>query len=355
MVLEDIHWADVTRSTRSCGSSSSSGATPAGVAVARPSLDEQHPEWGDGPGDAVRLDLAARRTGYGRLVELILDRVTSLPPSLVELVVAHADGNPFYVEELIKTLVDERVIVVSATEPWTVAVSRLRGLAVPPTLAGVLQARLDALPGDERSTVQQASVVGRTFWDSAVVALLATDTTDIDVDDALDGVCERELVYRNDRSVFSGSEEYRFKHALLRDAAYDTVLLRDRRRLHAAAADWMEQRAVDRYEEHVALIAEHLALAEEPARAAPLFGRAAAKAAATGAVAAATSLYDRALRCYELVELDHGAEATQIRIDLSLNLDRAGGTRSPWSSSGWRRRTRPPWASASSKPSPAPT
>jgi predicted ATPase len=196
----------------------------------------------------------------------ILQLVDEPPEELVALVVDHADGNPFYIEELVKTLIDDGVVSTADDAVWKVDGDRLRGLSVPPTLAGVLQARLDSLSVEERNAVQHGSVIGRTFWDEAVATLLS-DGRDaaITVDGlvaTLDRVLDREIVRRAEPSGFAGCREFKFKHALLRDAAYETVLLRHRQRLHRLAAAWMERRAGDRVDEHVARIAEHLVRAE---------------------------------------------------------------------------------------------
>jgi class 3 adenylate cyclase/tetratricopeptide (TPR) repeat protein len=327
MLLEDVHWADRDSLDAVRQVVEQLQSTPLlVVAVARPTVDQQRPEWGDGPGDATRLDLVPLPDADAReLVGQIFRLVEQVPDSLVDLVVASADGNPFYVEELVKMLVEQGVVLVAADGPWSVDLSRLQGLSVPPTLAGVLQARLDALPQDERTALQHASVVGRTFWDEAVAALLESlGGNRGHVGAVLDGVRRRELVWRQDRSVFSDCAEYRFKHALLRDAAYETVLLRDRGALHAAAAAWMEQKAGDRIEEHLAAIAEHLALASDHRRAAEMFERAAEHATATGGLITACSLYRRCLECFAADGDDHGVAATRVRVDAARQLELIG-------------------------------
>ena len=92
---------------------------------------------------------------------------------MIDLVVSRSEGNPFYLEELIKMLIEDGVIVADA-DHWRVEHARLAEARVPPTLTGVLQSRLDALPPAERATLQQASVVGRVFWDAAVARLGAS-------------------------------------------------------------------------------------------------------------------------------------------------------------------------------------
>ena len=98
----------------------------------------------------------------------------------------------------------------------------------------------------------------------------------------LDAVRTKELVWPNERSTFSGVAEFKFKHALLRDVTYETVLLHDRRRLHGLAASWLQTRAAARLVEHLGPLAEHLFQAGDHLAAAMVLERAAASAVATG-------------------------------------------------------------------------
>ena len=240
-----------------------------------------------------------------------------LPAALVDLVVSNADGNPFYLEELVKMLIEEGVVQVRAGRALG------GGPVPPPGGVGTADAGRRApgparrAPGRQRTAVQHASVIGRTFWDDAVGALLTeTGPPAGEVGPILDRVRRRELVWRNDRSSFSGCAEYRFKHALLRDAAYETVLLRARAPLHAAAAAWMERRgAGDRIDEHLAPIADHLASAGEHARAASLYERAADKAVATGGIRPAITMYQRCLDCLALTGAQHGRAASHVHVE----------------------------------------
>ncbi len=106
----------------------------------------------------------------------VLQRVETVPDELVDLVVARADGNAFYVEELIKMLIDNGVIITSPDDDvWLVDLARLEPGAMPSTLTGVLQARLDTLDAADRRALQCAAVVGRVFWDDAVSAVTGDD------------------------------------------------------------------------------------------------------------------------------------------------------------------------------------
>ena len=175
LLLEDIHWADDDSLDTICHLVEHLDDLPLlVVAASRPTLDQRRPDWAAGPGTSRRIDLQPLSDADARgLVAEILRLVDDVPDALVDLAVAHSDGNPFYVEELVKTLLEEGVVQVASDGPWAVDLSRLRGVTVPPTLSGVLQARLDALPADERAALQHASVVGRTFWDDAIATLLS--------------------------------------------------------------------------------------------------------------------------------------------------------------------------------------
>ena len=299
MLLEDLHWADdsslnlidhiVTE-------------IPAAklllVCLARPALFERRPNWGEGREAYVHLTLKPLSRRQSRaLVGEILKKVEGIPDDLCDLIVDGAEGNPFYVEELIKMLIEEGVIV-CAEQAWWVELPRLKGLHVPATLTGVLQARLDSLPREARDVLQRASVVGRVFWDGAVAALAVGETQQPDaaqVAPLLDVLRERELVFRRERSTFSDAQEYIFKHLILHDVTYETVLLKLRRSYHKQVAQWLEANAGERVGEYAGLIAEHYERAGEGALTAHWLARVAEDAKQTGAFREAVRACERAL------------------------------------------------------------
>jgi hypothetical protein len=184
---------------------------------------------------------------------------------------------------------------------------RLTAFRVPPSLTGVLQARLDRLEPAERVVIQQASVVGRRFWDRAVARLgeisgATNDETGIAA--TLASLQRKELVFQRDTSTFAGCREYLFKHALLRDVAYESLLRRQRRSYHGAVADWLVETGGDRADEIAGLVGSHLELAGRAADAADHLARAAARATATFANDEAIRFYRRAL---ELIRDGQGA------------------------------------------------
>jgi class 3 adenylate cyclase/tetratricopeptide (TPR) repeat protein len=310
MVLEDMHWADdssldlidhiVTQMPK---------ARLLLLCLARPVLFERRPHWGEGREAYVLLTLKPLSRRQSRaLVAEILQKVQTIPEDLCDLIVDGAEGNPFYVEELIKMLIEEGVIV-RGEEQWHVEPPRLKGLHVPPTLTGVLQARLDSLPREAKEVLQRAAVVGRVFWDGAVAALGVTEAPTpalAEVTPLLDTVRERELVFRREHSSFAGVQEYIFKHVLLHDVTYETVLLKVRKMYHKQVAQWLEASAGERVGEYLGLIAQHYERAGEGKSATRWLARVAEAAQGSSAFREAIAAGERALAL-----LPEGEKATR--------------------------------------------
>jgi class 3 adenylate cyclase/tetratricopeptide (TPR) repeat protein len=329
LLIEDAHWADDESLDAVEHVAAGTPLPLLVVAAARPELADRRAGWGTSLGDRSAVVGLGRLTtaDADRLVRDILRRVVALPDPLVSTIVDHADGNPFYIEEIVKMLLDDGVVVAAEDAPWRV-VGDIADLDVPPSLAGVLQSRLDGLRHRERAALQHAAVVGRTFWDDALAALLTATgpraVGPVDLAPTLGEVRRRELVTGSDRSTFAGSEEYRFKHALLRDATYDTVLLADRGRLHSAAADWLRIRAGDRLDEHLGPLAEHLVRAGRTIEAAEVLERAARRATGSGAPRTAANLLRQAIDLHRRGGTADDEAATTAMVDLGAALCHTG-------------------------------
>ena len=297
MFLEDLHWADDSSlDLLDHLATTISEARLLMVGLTRPELFERRAHLGEGRERVARLDLKLLSRRVSRaLVDEILQKVDVIPEALRDLIVDGAEGNPFYVEELAKMLIDEGVIIPGPDEQstWHVDEARLHEIRVPPTLTGILQARLDSLPVRERELLQQAAVVGHLFWDAAV-SELAGKARD-QVQEELDSIRGRELIFRRERSAFVGTTEYLFKHALLRDVTYETVLQKLRRGYHALVARWLEAHAGERIGEYAGLIAEHLEHAGQAVEAASYLQRSAARMLDTGALRASLGFAQHAL------------------------------------------------------------
>ncbi|RIK13117.1 MAG: hypothetical protein DCC50_12670, partial [Acidobacteria bacterium] len=262
LLLEDLHWAD--RPLLDLLTDLQARPRPLPllvVATTRPPLLEEHPHWGEGlPGHhELRLrPLSGRDTA--RLVEEVLQRADEVPDWVRTLVVDTAEGNPFFVEEVLAWLVDVGAVRTTA-DRWTVSPTPVRPGTVPGTLRALLQARLDAVPSPERDLVDRASVVGRVFWDAAVDHLGTVSAAA--PAEAYDELRRREVVHQRPTSAFADAREFAFRHVLLRDVAYDGLLTPHRRRFHARAADWLARTALEsgRPDEHAGAVAHHLVAA----------------------------------------------------------------------------------------------
>ncbi|MCG2784371.1 MAG: AAA family ATPase [Anaerolineae bacterium] len=298
-VLDDIQWADnASLDALSYLFGNLSANTPLlAICAARPELYERYPNWGRGLPNAVELQLGPLTREDSRiLVRQILKKVDSLPSALRELVVGGGDGNPFYIEELLKMLIEARVINNTASDSWGIDLSRLDKLNIPPTLAGVLQARLDGLDSMERAALQRASVVGRIFWDRALEAIspeIGSERERLQV--SLAALRAKELIFSHPISAFSDTTEYAFKHSLLRDVTYETVLKRQRTQYHERIAAWLDRISGERRGEYLPIIADHYENAGQGDKAADILVEAGEKALSLSALSEAFGFFKRAL------------------------------------------------------------
>ncbi len=272
LLIEDIHWADAQ----------SLDALVHLVHVldkqqmlivcnARPALFEQREQWGKThPAfQTLRLPPLSRRDSR-LLIGKILARADHIPLILREFIVSGAEGNPFYIEELIKMLIENGVIN-KTDSGWQIEQNRLLDLDVPPTLTGVIQSRLDSLSPFEKSLLQQASVVGRNFWDGILLHINSSETDVSEqsrIHDALRTLQDKEMIYAKKKGAFTGFQEYVFKHAILREVTYETVLKRMRPVYHGLIAEWLIEHGAEKTSEFTPIIAGHLELGGQLERAA---------------------------------------------------------------------------------------
>lgn len=300
IVLEDVHWADNSSLDVVNHLLAKLDQTPLlMVCAGRSSLYRRQPQWGEGLTNHRRLDLQPlSKRSVGRLLQDLLQRAGEVPIKLRDLVVASADGNPYFVGELVKMMIEDGVIVVEGDErtPWRVEAERLTTIQVPPSLTSLLQARVDRLSPEERSAMQQASVVGRLFWDRAIAYIQqSTGEGSHDVSGTLSTLQAREMVFQREATTIAESREYLFKHALLRDVAYESLLKQLRRVYHGLVADWLIEQVGERIGEFVGVIADHLEGAGRREEAAGYLVRAGDQARLVHAHEEAVNRYERAL------------------------------------------------------------
>jgi class 3 adenylate cyclase/tetratricopeptide (TPR) repeat protein len=248
VLVEDVHWAEDDLLDLLDSLIAQVEGPLLVLATARPELLERRPAW-----HRWALPLEALREGTaGELLDGLVG--AELPQRLRSAIVERAEGNPFFVEELLATLID-RGVLQRQNGGWTFA-ELPEGFEVPDTVQSVLAARIDLLPAAEKAALQAAAVIGRVFWTGPVYELVG-GAPDFDL------LAERDFVRRRAGSSLGGEREYAIKHALTREVAYASLPKARRAQLHAGFARWLE-RTGEGTDEHAGLLAHHYAEAVRP-------------------------------------------------------------------------------------------
>ncbi len=228
LVFEDVHWAEepllnvIERLAREL-----ENASVLIVCIARPELLDLRPSWSGGNPRASSIDLCALASEESEeLVEALLSK-SPVPPAQRALLLDRAEGNPLFLEEIARMLVDAEGAD-SARE------------RIPDTVQALIAARIDRLDGEQKRLLQRAALVGRVFWRGALDRLAGGD-----VGALLDVLLDCELVVPEERSTISGDRAFRFKHVLIRDVAYSGMSKADRADGHQDFAAWVAERAPD--------------------------------------------------------------------------------------------------------------
>ena len=255
LIVEELHWGDQPSVEYIDSALATLKDAPFMVlALARPEVEGRFPRlWHKRDVSAVRLHpLSAKESG--RLVEDALG--ADCDPDTVASVVERAGGNPFVLEELVRVVA--------------------RGVsALPDTVLAIGQDRLAALDPEAKRVLRAASVFGEVFWPDGVQALIQANEP-AETDSWLRVLEAGDFILRQARSRFSGQLEYRFEHALIRDAAYALLTDEDRRTGHAVAGAWLEQVGA----RDPLVLAEHYQAGSQPERAIRHFCQAAEDALA---------------------------------------------------------------------------
>lgn len=255
--IEDLHFADQAMLTLLEFLADRTPGPVLFVCTARPELSNTAPEWGGGKRSfsSIMLDPLTEDQA-SRLVELLLE-IDEMPASVRSEILRRAEGNPFFIEEILRQLIDEGCIVRSGHR-WKAA-EKISKVQIPDTVQAVLAARIDLLSTAEKRALQCAAVVGRAFWTGSVAYLLEVGQTQASL--LLDKLEDRDLILSRLGTTLVGEQEYSFKHVLARDVAFDSLSLRERTNLHRRAADWIENVSGERWREVVEVLAYHLSQA----------------------------------------------------------------------------------------------
>ena len=272
LALEDLHWADPTSVLLLEQLLSLAEEAPVLLVLSlRPERD--HPSWAlrehagrEFPHLLREIDLGPLGDADGELLSALVAPAT-LPAQLERRVLEAADGNPFFLEELVRSLADVGALV-RVDEGWRF--DHAVEVEVPPTVEKAILARLDRLSARARDLVTAASALGRTF-----ALPLLEGVLDEPASEQLHELQRLGLLRQSRRWP---QPEYRFRHALIQETAYRTLLAEQRTRLHRRAARWLEERYVGRETEALGLLAYHWLRAEDEEKAAGYLLRAGDKA-----------------------------------------------------------------------------
>ncbi len=295
IVCEDLHWADPTSLELLERLLKLTDRVPLlFVCVLRPEIEH---------GGQLVKRITAQQTSQNRtnlwlvplssaeteaLIENLL-QAGEIPPQLKARILNHAEGNPFYVEEIIRSLMDRGVVVQEAqTGQWKVT-DEVVNITLPPTLYGILMARIDRLPEAARRVLQIASVIGRIFR-YRILQRVTENTRHLD---RILGLLQREDLIRP--RAGTPEVEYIFKHHFIQEVAYNSMLKHEQQTFHRRVARALEQTFPEQTEEQIGLLAHHWDQAEQPHKAIAYSVRAGAQAAAQFANAEAVNYYSRAL------------------------------------------------------------
>ncbi|MEA2557986.1 MAG: hypothetical protein QOG88_1524, partial [Actinomycetota bacterium] len=255
IALEDLHWADATSlQLLERLLVDTEAAALLLVLTMRPERD--HPSWRvkeaaarDLPHRASEISLEALSGDAGRELLYALIGPGTLPPAMEERILEPAEGNPFFLEELVRSFADAGALV-HEDQGWRFDHAVV--LEIPPTVEKVILSRIDRLSGPAHLALMAASVLGRQFGLPLLEAL--TLDGDGEVGSALIELQRLDLLREGRRWP---EPEYRFKHVLIQEAAYRTLVKDDRQRMHRMAAEWLEQRNAGREDEVAGLLAYH--------------------------------------------------------------------------------------------------
>lgn len=290
--IDDLHWAnEALLDLLEYVAQRVSNAPLLLACPTRPELLEKRPDWGGGKRNFTTLTLEPLSPDQShQMIDMLLSP-DGLPASLRNSILAKAEGNPFFVEEIIRMLID-RGILFSNGRRWQVidqdpgsTYADLLSLSLPDTIQGVLAARIDLLSVTEKRLLQHASVAGRSFWKGALTYLaqeMNLDTLDL----ALQNLLSKDFLLENEHPtgiLIEQDIQYNFKHVLVRDVAYTSIPRARRAREHARMAEWLEHIATGRTKAFIELLAYHYhqaIVASSQAASGPVLARRPARAQA---------------------------------------------------------------------------
>jgi len=251
VVIDDAHWGEPTFLDFVEYLADFASAPLLLICMARLDLLEDRPGWGTGRRNATTLTLEPLTEGESIALIRNLLGVGNLEPATGRHLIRATEGNPLFIEEMLRMLIDEG-LVRRGEAGWSI-VGDVSSLPAPPTIQALLSARLERLQPEELAAIERASVVGKVFsW--GAVAALTPEPDRPRVGRHLQALVRKELVLP-DTDVMDGEDTFRFRHLMIRDAAYEAIPKEVRADLHELFASWLEGREGEEFDE---ILGHHL-------------------------------------------------------------------------------------------------
>jgi class 3 adenylate cyclase/tetratricopeptide (TPR) repeat protein len=299
LVFEDLHWADessvllvehlfalITRvPLLICGVSRPEANVPA-IRLQQTGLKDYERRYTE-----IRLNPLSQ-TECTQLMDNLLE-IENLPGRVRQIILQKAEGNPFFLEEIMRTLIDRKAVLRDGNH-WK-ATSSLETLTIPDTVQGVITARIDRLDEELKAVLRTASVIGRAFLYRLLKAVAEAVR---ELDERVERLKAMELIREKQKTP---ELEYIFKHALVQESTYESILLKKRQELHAQVASAIETLFPERIEEFSGVLAYHYAKAEDWNKAQEYLFKAGDQAGRIAADAEALTHYEQALETYARV------------------------------------------------------
>lgn len=252
LVVEDVHLAeDVTLDFLEHAADWIRDSPILLLVLARPELLERRGAWMGGKRGTTTLALDPLGDAESRRLSAAILQDQPAPDALLNRVLERAEGNPLFMEEMLRALIEQGVLL-DRGQGWELTVP-VAQVMIPDTVHAVIAARVDALLAPEKRLLQAAAVLGKDFWLNGVQFVAEPNT----IEETVRTLVGKELLIHKRRSSVAGEEEFTFRHILIRDVAYASIPKSQRWQQHARVARWMAQIGGNRQREFADFIAHH--------------------------------------------------------------------------------------------------
>ncbi|HEV7735452.1 MAG TPA: adenylate/guanylate cyclase domain-containing protein [Candidatus Binatia bacterium] len=319
LVFEDLHWADASSIELLDGLIRLIGEHPIlFILVYRPDhrgstsrlLNGLPARLGSSLFDVVLTPLGSKQSD--ELIQNLL-RIPDMPYRLRAEIARKSEGNPFYVEEVVRTLIEEGVV--EHTDGTFRLTSRADSVEIPGSIQEIIMTRVDRLPPSARQVAQVAAVIGRRFPYRIIAAVAGRDENALEWD--LRMLRRRQLL---EECATSAEREFVFTHALTQEAIYESIYTRTRRELHGRVAATIEEHFADRLNEAYAMLAYHWSRAKDRVKAEEYLFKAGDEAARSAASAEALDFFREASRLYMEIHGEKGDPARKALLEKNIGL-----------------------------------